>query len=82
MNINMKLRLQNKQFIVGLVSALLLLAGQIAQLLGYNIDEAVSSGVMDIVNTVLAILVSIGVVQDPTTKGLSDDEEVMKTDSL
>ena len=82
MKINMKLRLQNKQFIVGLVSALLLLAGQIAQLLGYNIDEAVSSGVMDVVNTVLAILVSIGVVQDPTTKGLSDDEEVMKTDSL
>ena len=82
MKINMKLRLQNKQFVVGLVSALLLLAGQIAQLLGYNIDEAVSSGVMDIVNTVLAILVSIGVIQDPTTKGLSDDEEVMKTDSL
>ena len=82
MKINMKLRLQNKQFIVGLVSALLLLAGQIAQLLGYNIDEAVSSGVMDIVNTVLAILVSIGVIQDPTTKGLSDDDEVMKTDSL
>jgi len=82
MKINMKLRLQNKQFIVGLVSALLLLAGQIAQLLGYNIDESVSSGVMDIVNTVLAILVSIGVVQDPTTKGLSDDDEVMKTDSL
>lgn len=82
MKINMKLRLQNKQFVVGLVSALLLLAGQIAQLLGYNIDEAVSSGVMDIVNTVLAILVSIGVVQDPTTKGLSDDDEVMKTDSL
>ena len=82
MKINMKLRLQNKQFVVGLVSALLLLAGQIAQLLGYNIDEAVSSGVMDIVNTVLAILVSIGVIQDPTTKGLSDDDEVMKTDSL
>ena len=82
MKINLKLRLQNKQFIIAIVSAILLLVGQIAGLFGYAFDGETSQTIMDIVNTVLSILVAVGVVQDPTTSGLSDDDEVLSTEKL
>ena len=82
MKINLKLRLQNKQFIIAIVSAILLLAGQIAELLGYAFDGETSQAIMATVNTVLSILVAVGVVQDPTTSGLSDDDEVLSTEKL
>ncbi len=82
MKINLKLRLQNKQFIIAIVSAILLLAGQIAELFGYSFDGETSQAIMATVNTVLSILVAVGVVQDPTTSGLSDDDEVLSTEKL
>ena len=82
MKINLKLRLQNKQFIIAIVSAILLLVGQIAGLFGYDFDGETSQTIMAIVNTVLSILVAVGVVQDPTTSGLSDDDEVLSTEKL
>lgn len=82
MKINLKLRLQNKQFIIAIVSAILLLVGQVAELLGYAFDGETSQAIMATVNTVLSILVAVGVVQDPTTSGLSDDDEVLSTEKL
>ena len=82
MKVNLKLRLQNKQFIIAIVSAVLLLVGQIAELFGYAFNGETSQAVMATVNTVLSILVAVGVVQDPTTSGLSDDEEVLATEKL
>lgn len=82
MKINLKLRLQNKQFIIAIVSAILLLVGQIAELFGYAFSGETSQAVMATVNTVLSILVAVGVVQDPTTSGLSDDAEVLATEKL
>lgn len=82
MKINLKLRLQNKQFIIAIVSAILLLAGQIAELFGHSFDGETSQAIMATVNTVLSILVAVGVVQDPTTSGLSDDDEVLSTEKL
>ena len=82
MKINLKLRLQNKQFIIAIVSAILLLVGQIAGLFGYAFDGETSQTIMATVNTVLSILVAVGVVQDPTTSGLSDDDEVLSTEKL
>ena len=82
MKVNLKLRLQNKQFIIAIVSAVLLLVGQIAELFGHAFNGETSQAVMATVNTVLSILVAVGVVQDPTTSGLSDDEEVLATEKL
>ena len=82
MKINLKLRLQNKQFIIAIVSAILLLVGQIAELFGYAFDGETSQTIMATVNTVLTILVAVGVVQDPTTSGLGDDDEVLSTEKL
>ena len=49
---------------------------------GYAFDGETSQAIMATVNTVLSILVVIGVVQDPTTSGLSDDDEVLSTEKL
>lgn len=72
MKINFKIRFRQKQFIVAIISALLLLVQQIAKIFGY---EIVTDGIIQLVNVILSLLVMIGVVIDPTTKGLSDLEK-------
>ena len=58
-------RLRNKAFLVALASAIILLIQQ----LGLDI---LPSNISDIVNTILVILTTMGVVIDPTTSGLTD----------
>jgi phi LC3 family holin len=65
MNINWKARLQNKIFWVSLVSAVVLLTQQ----LGFNIFP---SNWADVLNTILSIFTLLGVIIDPSTKGISD----------
>ena len=65
MNIDWKARLQNKIFWVSLVSAIVLLTQQ----LGFNIFP---SNWADVLNTVLSIFTLLGVIIDPSTKGISD----------
>lgn len=60
-------RLQNKTFLVAVISGVILLIQQ----LGLDI---LPKNISDIVNTVLAILVTMGVVIDPTTPGIKDGE--------
>ena len=73
-DINFKIRLQNKTFVIGIISALLILAQQVSGLFGFEISEVVSQQILDMSNTVLVILIMLGVVHDPTTKGIKDSE--------
>lgn len=66
MNINWKARLKNKTFWVAIVSAIVLLTQQ----LGLNIFP---SNWADILNTVLAIFIILGIVVDTSTTGISDE---------
>ncbi len=76
MKINWKVRLQSKTFWVAAFSLLLLLVQQVAGLFG--IDTTIyNEQVTDIFNTILAILVLIGVVHDPTTKGFADSQQAL-----
>lgn len=67
--INWKLRFQNKATLGAIVATVLLLAQQLGLTLPDNISE--------VANTALTLLVLLGVVADPTTKGLSDSERAM-----
>ena len=67
MNINWKARLTNKTFWVAIVSTIVLLTQQ----LGINIFP---SNWSDILNTVLTILIILGVVVDTSTDGMSDKQ--------
>lgn len=70
--INMKLRYKQRWFWAGLFSLLFLLAQQ----LGLKLPENISA----IVNTILSILTLLGIINDPTTKGLSDSERALTYD--
>ncbi len=68
--INWKLRLQNKVTLIALLGAIFLMAQQF----GLEIPQNIQDGV----NTFVYILVLLGVVNDPTTSGLSDSSRALE----
>ncbi|PTH70923.1 phage holin [Staphylococcus agnetis] len=71
MNINWKLRFQNKAVLTGLVGAILLFVKQVAELFGFDLSEQLEQ-ISGIIGAILTLLAGIGVIADPTTKGVSD----------
>lgn len=67
--INFKLRLKNKTTLVALISAVFLMLQQ----LGLHIPSNIQEGV----NTFVGILVILGIVTDPTTKGIGDSKQAL-----
>lgn len=66
LTIDLKARLRNKAFILSMIGAVVLLIQQ----LGFK--DLIPSNYLDIVNTVLSILVMLGIVVDTSTPGVSD----------
>lgn len=67
--INFKLRLQNKNTLVALISAAFLMLQQFGLHVPNNIQEGI--------NTLVGILVILGIITDPTTKGIADSERAL-----
>lgn len=77
--INWKVRIKNKAFWITLIPAVILLVQLVAALFGFQIDLSDISGkLLAIVDAVFGILIIIGIVQDPTTKGIKDSDQAMK----
>lgn len=78
MNINWKVRIKNKLFWTSLISALALLAQAIAALFGFTIDLTKLTGqLVAVVDAVFVVLAVLGIVADPTTKGVGDSDRAM-----
>ena len=78
MKINWTVRIKNKTFWVTIIPAVLLLAQQICAMFGVELNIAgVSNQLVSIVGTVFGILALIGIVNDPTTSGMSDSKQAM-----
>lgn len=78
MNINWKVRLVNENFWLSLIPAVLLLIQAIAAPLGMTLDFGeLGNQLLAIVNAVFAVLAILGIVQDPTTAGVSDSKLAM-----
>lgn len=78
MSINWSVRAKNKAFWLALIPALLLLVQQVCALFGVMLEiEGLSAELVNITGTVFAVLSLLGVVNDPTTAGLSDSEQAM-----
>ena len=76
MQINWKVRFQNKTFLTGLISLVVVFIYDLLQLL--EIAPAVTqSAVMQVAEGILTILGMVGVIADPTTAGLSDSQQAM-----
>lgn len=76
MKINWKVRFKHVPFLVGAFSLLLLIIQQIGALFGFD-TTIYNERVTELFNTVLAFLVLIGVVVDPTTSGTSDSKQAL-----
>lgn len=70
--INWKIRLRNKTFLVGLISAVILALDSVGKVAGFSVPTV--DTVMSIAQPILTLLVILGVVVDPTTKGIEDSE--------
>lgn len=80
MNINWKLRLQNKTTLAALIATIVAFVYQVLGIFG--VVPAISQDmVITGVGIVLNILVAIGVVVDPTTSGVKDSEQAMTYES-
>lgn len=78
MKINWTVRIKNKAFWATIIPAVLLLVQQICAIFGVELNIAgVSNQLVSIVGTVFGILSLIGVVNDPTTSGMSDSKQAM-----
>ena len=81
MKINWGVRIRNKAFWVALIPALALLGQAIAAVFGFKIDLTELSGkLLAVVDALFAVLVILGIVTDPTTKGVGDSDRALTYD--
>jgi phi LC3 family holin len=78
MKINWQVRFGNKYFWITFLPTLLLLVQSVASLFGFQLDIGELSDKLIVIVDVLFVLLSLlGVVTDPTTKGVSDSDKAM-----
>lgn len=78
MNINWLARFKNKAFWVSFIPAVLLLIQVVAAVFGYTLDLGdLGNKLLSVVNALFAVLAILGVVTDPTTKGVSDSTQAL-----
>ena len=76
MNINWKLRFQNKVTLTAIVLAVIALVYQVLGIFG--IVPAVSQDtIVQLAGAVINLLVLLGIVVDPTTEGFGDSDRAM-----
>lgn len=76
--INWMVRIKNKNFWLTLIPAVLLLIQVVVAPLGYQWDFGVlNEQLAAIINALFAVLVILGVVNDPTTDGVADSDQAL-----
>lgn len=77
MNINWKLRLQNKTTLITLITTVVTFIYSILSLFGVTPSIA-QDQVLNLAVMVVSMLASLGIVVDPTTSGISDSSNAMQ----
>ena len=78
MNINWKVRIKNKDFWITIIPMALLLIQAVLAIFGVEIDIGEwGNKLLYIVNLAFAILATLGIVNDPTTKTFADSTRAM-----
>lgn len=76
--INWRVRIKNKAFWLAIIPAVLVLIQVVAAVFGYTLDLGeLGNKLIAVVNAVFVVLSILGVVNDPTTSGLSDSKLAM-----
>lgn len=79
-NINWKVRVQSGPFWLGIASAVIMAVFYILDLCGVA-TELTGSQIVDAVRLVLMVPAAIGIISDPTTKGVQDSQLAMTYDA-
>lgn len=77
-NINWEVRIKNKNFWLTLIPAVLLLIQVLVAPFGYQWDFGVlNEQLAAIINALFAVLMILGIVNDPTTDGVADSKQAL-----
>lgn len=77
--INWKVRAKNKTFWIAIIPAVIVLIMAIASIFGITIDLSELQGkLIAVVEAVFVVLGILGIVVDPTTKGVSDSARALE----
>lgn len=78
MKINWIVRIKNKNFWLTVVPAILLFVQVVAAVFGFTLELGdLGNKLLAVVNAAFGVLSILGIVTDPTTKGISDSEQAM-----
>lgn len=81
MKINWKVRVKNKFFWLAIIPAVILFVQTVSSLFGISFDLGeVANKLIAVVNSVFVVLATLGVVNDPTTSGVSDSTQALAYD--
>lgn len=72
--INWKVRVKKKSFWVAIVSAIALFINNITGAVGLDYSASIEQSV-DVITSILTVLAGLGIIIDPTTKGVKDSEK-------
>lgn len=76
--INWKVRMGNKTFWMALIPATLLLVQAVAGVFGYVLELGeLGDQLLMVINALFVVLTIVGVVTDPTTKGIADSTQAL-----
>jgi phi LC3 family holin len=82
--INWKVRFKNKSWVIAFISQLLIIAQVIIAglntlgVIHFQLTDKTVNDVITCANALFIVLSLLGIVQDPTTKGLGDSENALK----
>lgn len=78
MKINWLVRIKNKNFWLAVIPATLLLVQAIASVFGFSLDIGeLGNKLIAVVNSAFLLLSILGIVTDPTTKGIGDSKQAL-----
>lgn len=81
MKINWLVRIKNENFWIAIIPAILVLIQIVASIFGVTIDLGeLGNKLLQVVDAVFIILALLGIVNDPTTKGIADSRQAMTYD--
>ncbi|KXB48706.1 hypothetical protein HMPREF3188_00092 [Tissierellia bacterium KA00581] len=75
-NLNLKVRLRNKTFVISMLSVIVAFVYQVLGLLGI-VASISQDKVINILMFIINILAGFGVLVDPTTDGFKDSDRVL-----
>lgn len=79
--INWKVRIKNKVFWLSMIPACIVLIQAVASVFGFSLDLGeIGNKLIDVVNAAFLILSLLGIVNDPTTTGITDSNRALTYD--